>query len=155
MPGEKEVKSYMDVGKGQGMPKKQETKTIIIIEDEADVRNFASRVLELEGYRILQANDRKEGLRLATDSQVALVLLDLRLTGGDGWVLLEKLKGDLELSSIPVVVFIASAEASRRARAMAMGASDYLVKPVSAASLRKAIARALCPKLKTKIYSLA
>ena len=88
------------------------------------------------------------------ESQVDLIVLDLKVPGVDGWLVLEQLKNDPELSSIPVVVFTASAAASQRAQAMAIGAYDYLVKPVSAASLRKTIAHALCPKLKTKIYSL-
>ena len=52
-------------------------KTILVVEDEADVRNFASRVLELEGYRVLQAEDGEEGMRLVRKRQVALVLLEL------------------------------------------------------------------------------
>jgi len=77
------------------------------------------------------------------ESQVALILLDLRLADEDGWLVLERLKNDPELSSIPVVVFTASAAAPQREKALSMGAADYLVKPVSAGRLRKAVARTL------------
>ena len=125
------------------MMRKGKTKTVLVIEDEADVLNFASRVLELEGYRVLQAEDGDEGLRLARQNQVALVLLDLRLPGIDGWAVLEQLKTELELSSIPVIVFTASAGVSQQDRALTMGAADYMVKPLSAASLREAVNRIL------------
>lgn len=125
------------------MAKKGNRATILIIEDEDDIRTFASRVLELEGYRVLQAGDGDEGLRLARGNQVALVLLDLRLPGRDGWAVLSQMKSDPELSSIPVVVFTASAGVPQQSRALAGGAADYLVKPLSATSLRKSIARVL------------
>ncbi|MBA7679540.1 Phosphate regulon transcriptional regulatory protein PhoB [subsurface metagenome] len=118
-------------------------KTILIIEDEADILNFASRVLELEGYHVLQAKDSDEGLRLVRESQVALVLLDLRLPGHDGWWVLDQMKKEPELSAILVIVFTVSAAVSQRDRALSMGAVDYLVKPLSATSLHKAAARAL------------
>lgn len=122
------------------MTKTHTTKTILIIEDEAEVRNFASRVLELEGYHILQAGDGEEGLRLVRESPISLVLLDLRLPGCDGWTVLEQLKREPELSSIPVIVFTASAGVPQHDRALAMGAVNYLVKPLSAARLRGTIA---------------
>lgn len=125
------------------MAKRHETKTILIIEDEADVRNFASRVLELEGYRVLQAEDGGEGMRLVRQSCPSLVLLDLRLPKRDGWAVLEQMKNDSGLSAIPVIVFTASAGVSQQERALRMGAAAYLVKPLSAASLRRAIARIL------------
>jgi adenylate cyclase len=125
------------------MVKKGSRATILIIEDEDDIRTFASRVLELEGYRVLQAGDGDEGLRLAMGNQVAMVLLDLRLPGRDGWAVLSQMKNDPELSSIPVVVFTASAATQQRSQALAEGAADYLVKPLSATSLRKSIARIL------------
>jgi CheY-like chemotaxis protein len=127
------------------MAKRREMKRILVIEDEADVLTFASRVLKLEGYHILQAEDGDKGLRLAREKECALVLLDLRLPTIDGWAVLEQLKSGPELSAIPVVVFTASAAASERERALSMGAVDYLVKPLSAADLRASIARALAP----------
>jgi len=121
-------------------------KIVLVIEDGADVRSFASRVLELEGYHVLQAENGDEGPRLVRESQVDLIVLDLKLPGVDGWSVLEQLKSDPELSSIPVVVFTASAAVSQREKALKMGATDYLIKPVSAITLRETVARALCLK---------
>jgi len=121
-------------------------KTILIIEDEADIKNFASRVLELEGYRVLQAEDGEEGMKSVRENPVSLVLLDLHLPKRSGWTVLVLMKSELELSIIPIIVFTASAGASQRERALKMGAADYLVKPLSAASLKKAVARILCSK---------
>jgi len=109
-----------------------EAKKVLVIEDDADVRSFASWVLELEGYRVLQDKKGDEGLKLARRSQIDLVLLDLRLTGLDGWSVLEQLKNEQRLASIPVVVFTDSAAISQRTWALATGAIDYLVKLIGA-----------------------
>jgi DNA-binding response OmpR family regulator len=125
------------------MVKKLKDKTVLIIEDDADIQTFAGRVLKLEGYHVLQAETGKEGLRLARENNVSLALLDLRLPDNSGWVILEQFKNDPELSVIPVIVFTASYGVLQRDKALAMGATDYLVKPLSAAGLKKAVARAL------------
>ncbi len=125
------------------MAKILETKTVLIIEDEADIRNFAARVLEMEGYRVLQVGDGEEGMRLVRESRVSLVLLDLRLPGRSGWTVLEQIKSEPELSGIPVIVFTASVAITQRERALKMGAVDYLIKPLSASSLKEAVTRVL------------
>jgi CheY-like chemotaxis protein len=128
------------------MVKTHEIKTVLVIEDEADVRNFASRVLELEGYHVLQVENGEEGMRLMRGSRVSLVLLDLRLPGYDGWAILEQMKSKPELSAIPVIVFTASAGVPQQEKALSMGADGYLIKPLSAASLKKAITHILSRK---------
>jgi len=125
------------------MVKKRKIETILIIEDEVEVRNFASRVLELEGYHILRAKDSEMGVMLVKEVPVSLVLLDLRLPEHSGWEVLEQIKGEPELSEIPVVLFTASAGVLQREKALKMGATDYLVKPLSAARLRETVARVL------------
>jgi adenylate cyclase len=115
------------------------TTAILIIEDEEDIRDFAARVLELEGYRVFQAVNGGEGLRVIRENPVSLVLLDLRLPDCDGWTLLEELKTDPQISMVPVVMFTASAGVSRRSQAMAIGAVEYLVKPLSAARLKETV----------------
>lgn len=128
------------------MEKIPETKRILIIEDEVEVLHFASRVLELEGYHVLQAKDAEEGMRLVREGRISLLLLDLRLPKRDGWTVLQQIKSEPELSAILVIVFTASAGVSQQERALSMGASDYLVKPLSAASLREAVTRILHQK---------
>ena len=125
------------------MAKKREAKAILIIEDEADIRSFVSRVLELEGYCAFKAKNSNEGIKMAREMPVALILLDLFLSGHNGWSVLTEMKSEPALSAIPVVVFTASAEISQRERALGMGAADYLVKPISAAGLRETVARIL------------
>jgi DNA-binding response OmpR family regulator len=122
------------------MARNRKAKTVLIIEDEADMQNFVSRVLELEGYRVLQASNGKMGMEIIRENPVALVVLDLRLPGPDGWSVLREIKGNPKFSEIPVVVLTAIAESLQRRRTLRMGAAKYLVKPLSAHSLSKAIA---------------
>ena len=128
------------------MAKKQATRTILIIEDEPDIQNFISRVLELEGYRVLRADEGKTGLKIVREDHVSLVLLDLRLPGPDGWSVLREMKQDTALAHIPVVVLTAIAESIQRRRTMRMGATQYLVKPLSANHLSTTVAGILSKK---------
>jgi len=128
------------------MVKKRGTLTVLIIEDEPDIQNFISRVLEFEGYNVLKAGDGKTGLEIVRENPVSLVLLDLRLPGVDGWAVLRAMKQDAALARIPVVVLTAIAESVQRRRTMHMGASRYLVKPLSANSVSKTIADILNQK---------
>jgi DNA-binding response OmpR family regulator len=125
------------------MAKELKGNTVLVIEDDTSTRTFACRVLELEGYHALQAETRDEGLRLVKENKVDLVLLDLRLPDNNGWVILEEIKNDPVLSVIPVLVYTASFGESQKERALAMGADDYLIKPLGAAGLKKAVACAL------------
>jgi CheY-like chemotaxis protein len=109
------------------MARKHRTETVLIIEDEADIRTFASRVLELEGYRILQAENGDTGLRLVRETQVALVLLDLQLPERNGWAVLAELKSDAALSAIPVIMFTASAAVAQRDRARTLELEGFSI----------------------------
>ena len=122
------------------MAKKSEAKTVLIIEDEDDIQNFISRVLELDGYNVLRANDARTGMELIRYNSVDLVMLDLRLPGPDGWSVLRAIKSNPEFSAIPVIVLTAIAESLQRRRTLRMGADRYLIKPLSAHSLSKAVA---------------
>lgn len=129
------------------MARKIDRGTIIVVEDEAEVRNFVSRVLELEGYGVLQAENGEKGLELVQENRgVDLVLLDLKMPGIDGWTLLSKIKSDPELAAIPVIVFTASAGSSEKQKALGMGATEYLVKPQRAMILSKVVGHILTKK---------
>jgi DNA-binding response OmpR family regulator len=123
-------------------------KTVLIIEDEIDIQHFISRVLELEGYRVLRTGDGNTGLALLRENSVSLVLLDLRLPGLDGWSVLRTIKQNPDLSPIPVIVLTAIAENIQRKKTLRMGAAKYLIKPLSAGSLSRTIASVLGKKRK-------
>lgn len=123
------------------MVKSHKEKTILVVEDETDIRRFACRLLELEGYHALEAANGDECLQLIKNTpNVSMILLDLRLPGRDGWVVMDEMKKEPRLSKIPVVVFSASAAEWQRKKALSRGAVGYLVKPLDAASLKQAVA---------------
>ena len=115
--------------------------TALVIEDDRDIRDFVSRVLELGGYRVLKAEDGATGLRLARESQVCLIMLDLGLPRRDGWDFLERRGKEPKLLAVPTVVFTGSAEVSHREKALSMGATEYMVKPQSTEQLEASIDR--------------
>ena len=125
------------------MPESLNNNTILIIEDDIDIQTFVFRVLELEGYQVLRTGSGTEGLNVLYDTQVNLVLLDLRLPDTDGWSILEQIKAAPDTSGIPVIIFTASVDKPQRTRAIAMGAVDYLTKPLSTTELKNAITRVL------------
>jgi len=118
-------------------------KQILVIEDEEDLRQFSAWCLEAEGYRVLRAADGDEGVTLAQQNRVDLILLDIKMPHRYGWSVLAEVKSTPSLMNIPVVIFTASADANLKSSIMKMGAADYLVKPVSAEDLKKCVARVL------------
>ncbi|MFC2028185.1 two-component system response regulator [Chloroflexota bacterium] len=116
-----------------------EVKTILIIEDEPNIIKFASRVLELEGFHIIEARDADEGWAVIRQSHIDLILLDLMLPGTDGWEVLTQLKNDPHVSTVPVVVFTAAVELPNQERALSMGAVEFLMKPLSSTKLRETV----------------
>jgi DNA-binding response OmpR family regulator len=125
------------------MANRFKAKTILIIEDDIDIQNFISRVLELEGHQVLKAGDGNTGIDIMREKTVDLVLLDLRLPGRNGWSVLQQIKHDAELSKIPVIVITAIADAFQKKKTLQMGAKRYLIKPMSAHTLANTIASTL------------
>ncbi|WP_455874712.1 response regulator [Rhizobium yanglingense] len=86
----------------------------------------------------ITAKDGAEGLNLARQVKPALITLDVLMPGCDGWSVLQELKADPELASIPVVMLTM---ADKRNRGYALGAADYMMKPIDRDALRKLIAK--------------
>lgn len=114
-------------------------KTILIIEDDADIRRGLSLQLEGRGFTTEAAADAVTGHAAAVRSRPALVLLDLGLPGGDGMAVLRRLKALPTTSSIPVIVLTARDPQRHEADAMAAGAAAYFQKPVDTQRLFAAI----------------
>jgi signal transduction histidine kinase/DNA-binding NarL/FixJ family response regulator len=101
--------------------------TILVIDDDAAVRELMSRFLGKLGFNVLTVASGEEGLRLAKQVRPVLITLDVVMPACDGWSVLSKLKADSELSKIPVIMVTI---VDNEARGFALGASNYLIKPV-------------------------
>ena len=113
---------------------------ILIIDDDATVREVIGRFLEREGFSVAKADGGKEGLRLARELHPAAVTLDIMMPDLDGWTVLAAIKGDPHLVDLPVVLMTIVDEKNR---GYALGATNYLVKPVDRQKLINVL-HALC-----------
>jgi CheY-like chemotaxis protein len=111
---------------------------VLVIDDEETVRDLMRRFLGREGFEVVTARDGAEGLALARDLRPMLITLDVLMPGLDGWSVLESLKADPELADIPVVMLTILDDKNK---AFALGATDFLTKPVDRERLRSVIAR--------------
>jgi signal transduction histidine kinase/ActR/RegA family two-component response regulator len=111
---------------------------VVIVEDDRASLDLFSAYLEGTGIDLVKARDGPDGLALVREYVPAAVLLDIRLPGLDGWELLNSLKADTETAGIPVIVMTIVDE---RSRGLAMGASEYLMKPVARDQLLGALSR--------------
>jgi GAF domain-containing protein/DNA-binding response OmpR family regulator/anti-sigma regulatory factor (Ser/Thr protein kinase) len=105
---------------------------ILVVDDDATVRELVERHLERSGFAVATARDGQEGLRLVRELRPAAVTLDVMMPDLDGWTVLAAIKGDPALSSIPVVLM---SIIDQKNRGYALGAADYLVKPVDRTKL--------------------
>ncbi|OWO84516.1 two-component system response regulator KdpE [Photorhabdus luminescens] len=106
--------------------------TILIIEDEKEIRRFVRLALEGEGYRVFDSDTLKRGLIEAGTRKPDLIILDLGLPDGDGINLIRDLR---QWSSIPVIVLSARDKEADKVAALDVGADDYLSKPFGISEL--------------------
>lgn len=100
--------------------------TILIIEDEAQIRSFLRISFEANGYSVLEARLAEDGLLLAGTRRPDLVVLDLGLPDMDGSQVIERLR---EWSDVPILILSARHEERDKVRALDAGANDYVTKP--------------------------
>lgn len=114
-------------------------KTILLIEDDEDVRENTAEMLELAHYRVLRASNGKQGVDLARKETPDLVLCDIMMPELDGYGVLHMLGRSPETAEIPFIFLSAKAERSDVRRGMELGADDYLTKPFEESELLNAI----------------
>ncbi len=119
---------------------------ILVIEDEAPMRELLTYHLREAGHRVALAKDGEEGLSQALKLEPDLILLDLMLPGMDGLTVLRRLRRQ---SDVPVIVLTALGEVPDKVKGLDCGADDYLPKPFESAELLArvtAVARRVLPK---------
>jgi CheY-like chemotaxis protein/anti-sigma regulatory factor (Ser/Thr protein kinase) len=101
--------------------------TVLVIDDDAAVRDLMQRFLAKEGFRVVTASGGEEGLRRARELRPDAITLDVMMPGMDGWAVLSALKADPDVADIPVVMLTIVDDKNL---GYALGASDYLTKPI-------------------------
>ncbi|MDO5142329.1 MAG: response regulator transcription factor [Eubacteriales bacterium] len=104
------------------MPKK-----ILIVEDEANIRELLRLYLERESYVVLEAENGVEGIKLWKSEKPDMLLLDVMMPVMDGWAVCREIRAE---SDVPIIMLTAKGETADRVSGLEMGADDYIVKPL-------------------------
>ena len=104
---------------------------VLIVEDEANIRQLVKYNLEKESFQVIEAEDGLQGLRLAKAEKPDLVLLDLMLPHMDGLEVCRSLKGNQATAALPIIMLTAKSEEIDKVIGLELGADDYMTKPFS------------------------
>lgn len=100
--------------------------TILVVDDEANIRDLARLYLEKDGYKVILAQDGAQALKLVQENELALIVLDLMLPEVDGWEVCRRVRAD---SNVPILMLTARDDDIDKIVGLEMGADDYLTKP--------------------------
>jgi PAS domain S-box-containing protein len=124
-----------------GTGAKEDAAAVLVVDDERFWREVCTELISGQGFRVLTAPDAAEGLRLARQQPVGVILLDLILPGASGLEALQVLSA--ELPDIPVIIMTAHSSESRVRDSLKLGAYDFLLKPLQSDDLLHSIRRAM------------
>jgi DNA-binding response OmpR family regulator len=121
------------------------SRTVLVIDDDPDIRDVLRTVLEARGYRVDCAPDGEAGIVHALAHRPDVVILDMMMPRVSGFVVLERLKHQHRLG-VPVIMLTGNDSDHQRTYAEFLGVDDYLTKPVGASQLFEAVGRFCPPK---------
>jgi two-component system cell cycle response regulator DivK len=111
---------------------------ILYIEDNFENRTLVKRVLQAEGYTVLEAEDGPSGIRMALENHPDLIIMDINLPGVDGYAATTELKK--ELASVPIIAMTANVMKGDREKTLEAGCDGYIQKPIDVDRLPEQIA---------------
>lgn len=114
-------------------------KTILLIEDNLDIRENTCEILELAGYKVIEAENGKVGVAKAMETHPDLVICDIMMPVLDGYGVLHIFSRNPDLARIPFIFLTAKTERTDFRKGMELGADDFLTKPFEESELLKAI----------------
>ncbi|MDD5281588.1 MAG: response regulator [Candidatus Omnitrophica bacterium] len=117
------------------------SKTILIIEDESDLREFLELRLQCLGYDVIIAKDGQEGLKKAKEEKVDLIILDLMLPKLPGEAVCKQIRKDASIGEVPIIMVTGKGQASDKVIGKVIGADSYIVKPFDSSVLASEIKR--------------
>src|SRR5881394_3454621 len=110
--------------------------TILLVDDEDSVQKLLTYPLERDGFRVVQARDGEQALRMFGDQRIDLVVLDLMLPKVDGLEVCKRLRAD---SNVPIIMLTARGEELDKVLGLELGADDYITKPFSIREFRSRV----------------
>ena len=116
-----------------------DVQTILLIEDNPDILENLTEFLEMEGFKILSANNGKKGLELAAAFIPDLIICDVLMYEMDGYEVLHLLLNTTKIKKIPFIFSTSMSEKVDKTEAMKLGAADYIVKPFELNTLLKMV----------------
>lgn len=122
-------------------------KSILYIEDNLENRILIKRILEAEGYEVIEADRGEAGLTIAKERSPDLILMDINLPDIDGYECTARLRGIESTSAIPIIALTANAMEGDQEKALAAGCDGYIPKPIDVDGLPDQVAGFL--KLRT------
>ena len=117
--------------------------TILYVEDNSDNRKLVRRVLEVEGYAVVEAKDALQALERLETEPIDLALMDINMPDMDGYTLTAKIKSMPEYSRLPIVAVTANVMHGDRERSFEAGCDGYIQKPIDIDTLSQQIERFL------------
>lgn len=107
------------------------TKTVLVVDDEKDIRDLLAYNLSKEGFAVLTAADGNEALTMIAAHPVSLVVLDIMMPGLDGYEVCKQIRAKSETTNLPVLFLTAKSAEVDQILGLELGADDYIQKPVS------------------------
>ena len=117
----------------------QNNSTILYIEDTFENRILIRRVLQAEGFTVVEAENATHALEVINDVDPDLILIDVNMPDMDGYTLTSHLRTIPKLASIPIVALTANVMRGDRERSLAVGCDDYIQKPINVDTLPQQI----------------
>lgn len=125
------------------MDKHPPQQVILYIEDDPANRILVRRVLEAEGYRVLEAENGIRGLEIAQREQLGAILVDIHMPDMDGFEVMARLRTIPRSASVPIIALTAMVMKGDRERTLQAGCSGYIEKPIDVDLLPQQIASVL------------
>lgn len=120
------------------------TKRILIVDDDADIREATQLCLEITGqWEVLTAESGIQGLAIAQQEQPDAILLDMMLPGMDGMTILRRLRENAETAMIPIIILTAKAQSSEKKILGQLEVADVITKPYNPLTISDQITSAL------------
>ena len=121
---------------------------ILIVDDEEDLREVVRALLELNGFRVIEAENANEMFSQVKENDISLILLDIGLPENDGLSALKKMRPD---SDIPIVLLTGKGDVIDKVVGLELGADDYITKPFHSHELIARVKKRITPRISPQV----